>query len=129
MNQCRAGAGVVVLDGFIYVIGGFENNVPLNSVEKYDPDTNKWTFVSPMKYCRGGVGAATLGGFIFAVGGHNGSQYLNTVEIYDAQNDRWKMGPEISDCRAGAGVAWCSCSADHLNKLCLQKNKNEKEIS
>lgn len=62
--------------------------MPLNSVEKYDPDNDKWNFVSPMMFCRGGVGAAALGGFIYAVGGHNGYNYLNTVEVYDVQLDR-----------------------------------------
>lgn len=62
--------------------------MPLNSVEKYDPDTDKWSFVSSMMFCRGGVGAAALGGQIYAVGGHNGVHYLKSVEIYEVQLDR-----------------------------------------
>lgn len=69
-------------------LGGFDNNVSLNSVEKYDPDNDKWTFVNSMKFYRGGVGAAALGGHIYAVGGHSGVHYLKSVEIYDVQLDR-----------------------------------------
>ncbi|CAL1267914.1 unnamed protein product [Larinioides sclopetarius] len=118
-----------------YSFGGFENNVPLNSVEKYDPDSNKWSFVSPMKVGRGGVGAAALGRYIYAIGGHNATHYLNTVEIYDVQNDRyspsfkWKSGPVISDYRAGAGVTWCSMGSELLKKLVENCSKNSKEES
>lgn len=33
--------GTVVLDGQIYVCGGYDGNSSLNSVESYSPETNK----------------------------------------------------------------------------------------
>ena len=75
---------------FVYP-GGFDDNSPLESVERYDPVTNKWTFVSSMSCPRGGVGVAALGGRIYAVGGHDGSNYLNSVECYDALKDKCVM--------------------------------------
>lgn len=33
--------GTVVLDGQIYVCGGYDGNSSLNSVEAYSPETNK----------------------------------------------------------------------------------------
>lgn len=63
--------------------GGFDDNSPLSSVERFDPRSNKWEYVAELTTPRGGVGIATLMGRIFAVGGHNGNAYLNTVEAFD----------------------------------------------
>ena len=68
--------------------GGFDDNSPLDSVEKYDPLSNTWKMVSKMSCPRGGVGVAALAGKIYAVGGHDGSNYLNSVECYDPITDR-----------------------------------------
>ena len=38
--RCSA-MGTVVLDGQIYVCGGYDGNSSLNSVESYSPETNK----------------------------------------------------------------------------------------
>ncbi|MCC7159935.1 MAG: hypothetical protein IT281_10420 [Ignavibacteria bacterium] len=45
----------------ILILGGFDDNSPLDSVECFDPDANLWTMVQNMTSCRGGVGSATLG--------------------------------------------------------------------
>lgn len=70
-------------------LGGFSDNSPLDTVERYDPKTNSWTFVAKMSCSRGGVGVASLGGLLYAVGGHNGKNYLNSVEAYDPLADRY----------------------------------------
>ncbi len=77
MNKRRAGASVTVVNNrlyilgmnllkifnkrFILILGGFDDNSPLDSVECFDPDANIWTMVPNMTSCRGGVGSATLG--------------------------------------------------------------------
>lgn len=68
---------------FLTLAGGFDDNSPLTSVERFDPRCNKWEYVAELTTPRGGVGIATLMGKIFAVGGHNGNAYLNTVEAFD----------------------------------------------
>lgn len=73
---------------FLY-IGGFDDNSPLSSVERYDPRSNKWDYVAALTTPRGGVGIATVMGKIFAVGGHNGNAYLNTVEAFDPVLNRY----------------------------------------
>lgn len=50
----------------------------LKTVEKYNPETNKWTCVASMGARRGGVGVATLGGCLYATGGYDGTSNLNT---------------------------------------------------
>ena len=41
MNTRRLGVVVCVLGGFLYAIGGSDGVNPLNSVERYDPKTNR----------------------------------------------------------------------------------------
>ena len=52
--EARSRAGVAVLDGKLYVVGGitaeqvFRGDGALSSVERYDPATNAWEAVAPM---------------------------------------------------------------------------------
>lgn len=76
-----------ILHYYIF-IGGFDDNAPLDCVERYNVQENQWEIVAKMSCFRGGVGVASLGGRIYAVGGHDGSHYLRSVEMYDALTDR-----------------------------------------
>lgn len=117
MGQRRAGNGVSELHGCLYVVGGFDDNSPLSSVERYDPRSNKWDYVAALTTPRGGVGIATVMGKIFAVGGHNGNAYLNTVEAFDPVLNRWELVGSVSHCRAGAGVAVCACLTSQIRDV------------
>ncbi|XP_057703113.1 kelch domain-containing protein 7A [Corythoichthys intestinalis] len=44
MNEARPRCKLAALDGYIYAIGG----ECLTSVERYDPHSDKWTFVAPL---------------------------------------------------------------------------------
>lgn len=68
--------------------GGFDDNSPLSSVERFDPRMDRWEYVSELTTPRGGVGVATVMGRVFAVGGHNGNIYLNTVEAFEPRLNR-----------------------------------------
>lgn len=68
--------------------GGFDDNSPLSSVERFDPRMHRWEYVSELTTPRGGVGVATIMGRVFAVGGHNGNIYLNTVEAFEPRMNR-----------------------------------------
>ena len=45
-------AGVGVLDGLLYVIGGEDDQVVHRSVERFDPATKMWSRVAEMSICR-----------------------------------------------------------------------------
>jgi len=70
-------------------VGGFDDNAPLDCVERYDPALNVWTPVVSMSCARGGVGVAALGGRLYAVGGHDGTNYLSSVEEYNPATDTY----------------------------------------
>ena len=54
MTTARSTVGVAVLNGRLYAVGGRDGSACLNSVECYDPHTNKWTLTCPMLKRRGG---------------------------------------------------------------------------
>lgn len=60
MYSMRSTAGVAVLGGRLYVVGGRDGSVCHRSIECYDPHTNKWTMRAPMNKRRGGVGVSIL---------------------------------------------------------------------
>ena len=71
--------------------GGFDDSSPLNTCERYDPQTNKWEKMPDMTCGRGGVGVSTMAGQVFAVGGHDGHNYLCSVEAYDPITNRFDI--------------------------------------
>ncbi len=57
MSCGRSTSAVEVLNGKLYVIGGYsDDGIPKNSAECYDPIANKWTSISPMKLKRSNAG-------------------------------------------------------------------------
>lgn len=56
MSARRSGAGVGVLDGILYAVGGHDGPLVRKSVEAFNPDTNQWTPVSDMALCRRNAG-------------------------------------------------------------------------
>ena len=62
-------AGIVVLCGVIYVVGGYDGNchMYLSGVEVYNPDEDQWVGVSKT----GGVGVGVVRGLLYSIGGHD----------------------------------------------------------
>jgi len=48
MCVCRKGAGVGVLDGVLYAVGGHDGLKCLSSVETYRPNIGVWTSIADM---------------------------------------------------------------------------------
>lgn len=93
MSKRRCGVGVAVLNDLLYAVGGHDGQSYLNSIERYDPQTNQWSCdVAPTTSCRTSVGVAVLDGFLYAVGGQDGVQCLNHVERYDPKENKWSKG-------------------------------------
>ncbi len=94
----RSGMGAAVVGNKIFVFGGFDTNGNvLNTVEVYNPNTNKWTSgLAPMPTARGALYAvAKKGGTIYVIGGWDGVYPFNTnigstVEAYKVAKNSWK---------------------------------------
>ena len=59
-NHFRSTHEVVAFDDLIYTFGGNDGSASHNSVERFDPKTNKWILVTAMNNRRSSVGGAVL---------------------------------------------------------------------
>jgi N-acetylneuraminic acid mutarotase len=53
---------VAVLGDVLYVMGGYGQNSTLNRAERYDPKTDRWSPIAPMRVRRRGASATPLNG-------------------------------------------------------------------
>jgi hypothetical protein len=58
LDFCLAGVGV--LEGPLYAVGGHDGWSYLNTVERWDPQARQWSYVAPMSTQRSSVGVAVL---------------------------------------------------------------------
>lgn len=106
MGTRRSGAGVGVLGGILYAVGGHDGPCVRKSVECYDPSTSTWTAVKDMALCRRNAGVVAMNGLLYVVGGDDGTSNLSSVEVYNPKTDSWKMLPSCMGIgRSYAGVA------------------------
>uniref|UniRef100_G1R390 Kelch like family member 18 n=1 Tax=Nomascus leucogenys TaxID=61853 RepID=G1R390_NOMLE len=103
-ERCRPAMGTVVLDGQIYVCGGYDGNSSLSSVETYSPETDKWTVVTSMSSNRSAAGVTVFEGRIYVSGGHDGLQIFSSVEHYNHHTATWHPAAGMLNkrCRHGA---------------------------
>uniref|UniRef100_A0A672NPT7 Kelch like family member 10 n=1 Tax=Sinocyclocheilus grahami TaxID=75366 RepID=A0A672NPT7_SINGR len=121
MNEQRSDASATSLQGRVYICGGFTGTDCLFSAECFNPETNQWTLICPMRSRRSGVGVI-VGGFdgasrlrsaetynpltdiwcdivvddqLFAVGGFNGFSTTSDVECYDEKTNEWSDANEM----------------------------------
>jgi len=80
-----------VLDGRIYVIGGFEQqtNLPTDRVEVYDPKHRTWSDGPKLPAPRGGHAAVVLDGKIHVLGGGNSVSTLADHDVFDPLAQQW----------------------------------------
>lgn len=62
---------VVELNGLIYAMGGFNGEIRMNSVERYDPTTNQWSLIESMNYVRSDAHASVVDNKIYIIGSFN----------------------------------------------------------
>ncbi|KAG0432517.1 hypothetical protein HPB47_020768 [Ixodes persulcatus] len=101
----RAYHGVAVLDGLIYVVGGFDGTECFNSVICMEPQENKWCARSCMHYARCYVSVAVLHGSLYAMGGYDGERRTATTERYDPAENQWTLVADMHEARSDACAA------------------------
>ncbi len=111
MPSKRGSAVAATVNGKIYVIGGAalhsgSNEIALyptrphrsvDTVEEYDPQTNRWTARSSMPTARNHAAVGAVNNKIYVIGGRLGSAFIftasntNVVEEYDPATDQWGL--------------------------------------
>jgi N-acetylneuraminic acid mutarotase len=102
--------GIGVIDGRIYVIGGFSQSLfsvwhPVATVYAYDPSADTWTERRAMANPRGALAVAAINGKLFAAGGYDGTANSAAVEEYDPQANAWSTRAPLPTPRDHLAVA------------------------
>ena len=104
MPTLRHGAKAAVVNGIIYVFGGYsaKDQKILNMkfpvlVEAYDPQTDTWSRKRDMPVPRIHFGLGVVAGKVYIIGGRTGirEQTTNRVDIYDPATDMWAKAPQM----------------------------------
>lgn len=93
-------AAAVAYKGDLYVVGGYTSRGALNdevgTLQRYDPEKDRWTRKRSMPTRRGALAAGVLGDRLYAAGGANSTEgALKRLEIYDFRKNRWSRGPDF----------------------------------
>jgi N-acetylneuraminic acid mutarotase len=105
----RGEVAAAVLDGWLYVAGGFglPRGTQSRAFEAFDPATSTWATLAPLPEPRDHAGLTAIGSRLYLTGGNaEGFQPRTNLWIYDPLKDRWSAGPPMPDRRsAHAAVA------------------------
>src|SRR5579862_130265 len=104
----RWGAGVAIVKGTLYVIGGTKDaSLPgLATVEAYDIATDSWTTKAPMPTARVSPGVGVINGSIYVVGGASAKDtYTGAFEVYDPVANKWSAKAPIPTPKKGVMTA------------------------
>ena len=119
MPTDRAAPTTAVIDGRIYVMGGYagidnrgKNFKVLKIVEVYDPQTDTWERKQDMSVPRALFGAGVVDGKICAIGGfvHPSDKnpgdpwHIDLVEVYDPATNTWAKRAHMPTKRAALSV-------------------------
>jgi N-acetylneuraminic acid mutarotase len=106
MSTARDDSAAVVVDGKLYVMGGYDAEiVSLSSVERYDPAKNAWEAVAPMSTVRFALVAAVVDGKLYVMGGYDDDESLSSVERYDPAKNAWEAVAPMSTARDSSAAA------------------------
>ncbi|KAH9381432.1 hypothetical protein HPB48_008988 [Haemaphysalis longicornis] len=92
----RSGLKAVVHDDVIYVLGGFDGTIRLETVERMDPHWGYWSELPSMTFPRSNFVAVLLEGSIYVAGRFNAATTVSLVERYDIQTRQWHRTPDMS---------------------------------
>jgi N-acetylneuraminic acid mutarotase len=113
ISTARYGACAAVVDGKIYVIGGYDaSDTTLATVEMYDPATDTWTNRASMSTARGEAFCGVYSNKIYVMGGWD-SGYFDVNEEYDPATDTWTAKAPLPDPR-GSGASDAPLVGDAL---------------
>jgi len=93
MPTARTEVAGGVLDGKIYIVGGFdESDKRTNLVEAYDPKAERWSRASSLAEPLDHTVVASQDGKLYVVGGYTGVARTPSAKllVYDPSTDKWQ---------------------------------------
>jgi DNA-binding CsgD family transcriptional regulator/N-acetylneuraminic acid mutarotase len=98
--------GLTLSDGaFLYLLGGHDGQVYLDTAYVFNPAEDSWRPLSPMPEPGAFRSGGVLTGKLIVVGGANESGDLASCYLFDPAEESWSECPEMLLPRKGAGAA------------------------
>jgi len=98
--------GAVVMDGKMFVVGGYDPSTHkfLASMEVFDDVSQKWYTGPDLNSARAALKLVALEGKLYSIGGWKGHKYVNSVEEYNILLNRWQKKGDLKTPRARFGA-------------------------
>ena len=102
----RGASGVTVVDGKLYVAGGFRGSA-VNDFSAYAPATDRWTALADLPVAADHLVAEVIDGIVYAAGGRGGVivAHRPRLDAYDPATGLWSARAPMPTSRAGAAAA------------------------
>lgn len=98
------GCAIGVVNGCLYVLGGFSRSSTVKCVWRFDPALNSWGEVTSMSTCRAYCKTGILNNKLYVVGGvsrgRGGLTPLQSAEAFDPSTNTWSEIPSMPFSRA-----------------------------
>ena len=99
--------GIISFDNFVFIIGGYDGNRAIASVECYDIALNQWTIYPNIHKRRSSCLGLYHDKKIYVVGGVAGNELIKEIEEFDLQTGSWKViTKNILPCSGSGGVIY-----------------------
>ncbi|XP_077295040.1 kelch-like protein 35 isoform X2 [Arctopsyche grandis] len=109
MLETRVLSKSIVINGYIYILGGINFDKNKKTMERYDPTAKTWSNMAQIPVYMIGFSVGTWEGKLYVVGGSDGGEkqenHMKTLYIYDTQSDKWSLGTPMEFERIHPGVA------------------------
>lgn len=93
----------LLTDGDVLVVGGTDGiSAALDTAERFDLLSSRWTAVASLQTPRADHAAAATGGSVLVVGGRDATGVLDDAELYDPFANTWTAAGTLNVPRAGA---------------------------
>lgn len=89
-------------------------SISLVSVERYNPQENRWHTVSPMGTRRKHLGCAVYQDMIYSVGGRDDTTELSSAERYNPRTNQWSPVVAMTSRRSGVRTHLCAVSRSQM---------------
>ena len=85
----------------LYSVGGSDYDEDLNTVEIFEPRTNRWYPIPSMKKRRESVAVVAIDNKLYALGGACVNRELDSIEVFDPTANMWEEFGTIPTCKEG----------------------------
>ena len=116
LSVARQEVGAARIGDKAYLVGGLRGGGPgilaLDSVEVYDPQTGRWSFIPAMPEGRDHLAVAAHGGKLYVLGGFRADfAARDNTWVFDPATSLWTT---LAPMPEGRGGAWAAASGDRI---------------